>query len=111
MGINFVLNRKVLFASVTGSAGGPVYSNIIPLDYRFDGNQNRSIFFNMNGADTLTIQGSPDFQASANSTWYTVTSVNSITNGVFSLDANLPLACFRATLTGAGGAALVEGLL
>ena len=111
MSLTFTLNRKRFFTAITGSASGPVYSTIFPCDYRFSGNQNRTIFYNMNASDTLTIQASPDAGASAASVWYNVTSINGQANGCFSLDSQAPFGALRAALTGGNGAATVEGLV
>lgn len=108
--VDFVLNRHVFLNGVTGSAGGLSVSTPFPCDYRYSGNQNRSFFYTKAAADQLVIQGSPDFGASAASTWFTVTSINATTTGIVAL-SDAPYASLRVAVSGAGGACTVIGLV
>lgn len=110
MSVSFVLTRHVFLNGVTGSAAGLTVSTPCPVDYRFSGNQNRAIFITKAAGDQAVVQGSPDFNASANSTWWNVTAISPGTQVIVAL-ADAPYASLRVGVSGAGGPFTAIGLV
>lgn len=104
-----ILHSHVFLNAVTGTAGGPRWSNPYPADWHFEGQQNRTFFLTQNAADTVTVQGTNNFEVTAATVWHNVTANTGNTSSTFEISG--PYACLRVGITGANGAATVKGLV
>jgi hypothetical protein len=73
-------------------------------DWRNSGAQDRNIMTNMNAADTVTIQGTPD-----NTNWFTIATLTGAASQYTTVKG--PFLAIKATKTGTAGTALVMGLI
>lgn len=92
--------------AITGSAGGPRWSNPYPAD-RFGGDQARTFWVSQNASDTVTIQGTSNFEVTAGTVWATVTAMTG--QATASITTEDVFGCIRVGITGANGACTVTG--
>ena len=75
-----------------------------PCDYRFSGAQDRNVMVNMNAADTVIVEGTPD-----NVNWFTIATLTGAASQYTTVKG--PFLAIRARKTGAAGNALVMGII
>lgn len=102
---DIILSRHRFLNAVSAAAT----STAFPCDWHFSGQQSRTFMISQNAADTIAIQGTPDFEVTAATIWTQVTAATGMTKSTATVEG--PFGCLRVVKTGTNGAATVDGIV